>query len=91
MLDYQALMEQMGQEVEPPDLGKQLRPLISSDGPLLRALALVLKQATELSKGLATIDFTTDEGRLKAIRQQGVIEGLIMSVEIMTSASKGVG
>ena len=73
----------MGEEPQPEDLGKLLRPLISSDGPLLRALALVLKQATELSKGLATIDFTTDEGRLKAIRQQGVIEGLVMAVEIV--------
>ncbi len=72
----------MEREPTPEDLGKQLRPLISSDSPMVRALALVLKQATELAKGLATVDFTTDEGRLKAIRQQGVIEGLVMSVEI---------
>jgi hypothetical protein len=67
----------------PQDLGKQLRAYISSDSPLVWALSRVTQQAGELTKGLATIDFTTDEGRLRAIRQQGVIEGLVMAVEIV--------
>jgi hypothetical protein len=66
----------------PPELGKLLKGYISSDSPVMWALSRVIIQANELAKGLATVDFTNDEGRFKAIRQQGTIEGLLMAVEI---------
>ena len=82
MPDFLDYVEEMALRPPPEDLGKLLRGHISSDSPLMYALAGVLKQATELSKGLALLDFTSEEGRLKAIRQQGVVEGLMMAVEI---------
>ena len=88
MPDFLAYVEEMALRPPPEDLGKQLRVHINSDSPVMYALARVLKQATELSKGLATIDFTTDEGRLKAIRQQGVIEGLVMAVELVLAPAQ---
>lgn len=72
----------MAREPLPEGLGRQLRGHISSDSPVMWALSRVVLQTVELAKGLATMDFTSDEGRLKAIRQQGVIEGLVMAVEI---------
>ena len=72
----------MVQQPLPEDMGRRLADYLGSDSPVLRALSLVLKQAEESSKGLAMLDFTTEEGRLKAIRQQGVVEGLVMAVEI---------
>ena len=85
-LDLQ--MEEMALKALPEGLGKQLKAYISSDSPVNWALSRVVLQARELAKGLATVDFTTDEGRLKAIRQQGVIEGLIMGVEIFLAPVK---
>jgi hypothetical protein len=72
----------MVKEAPPEELGKLLKGYISSDSPVMWALSRVVLQANELARGLATIDFTTDEGRLRAIRQQGTIEGLLMAVEI---------
>lgn len=81
MLDK--MLEEMAKEDLPEGLGKQLKAHISSDSPVVWALSRVVRQAGELAKGMATIDFTSDEGRLKAIRQQGTIEGLLMAVGIV--------
>jgi hypothetical protein len=46
------------------------------------ALSRVVKQANALSHGLVSIDFTIEPGRYEAIRQQGIIQGLLMAVDI---------
>jgi hypothetical protein len=68
---------------EPPeDLGKQLKAYISSDSPIMWALSRVILQANVMANGMTTIDFTVDAGRYEAIRQQGIIQGLLMAVDI---------
>ena len=71
----------MGEE-PPEDLGKLLKGYISSDSPVMWALSRVVLQANALANSFTSIDFTADAGRFEAIRQQGIIQGLLMAVDI---------
>jgi hypothetical protein len=46
------------------------------------ALSRVVLQANALANSFTSIDFTIDAGRFEAIRQQGIIQGLLMAVDI---------
>jgi hypothetical protein len=82
MQDYRDLMEEMVGKPCPADLGKLLKGYISSDSPVMWTLSRVVLQANALANSLTAIDFTVDAGRFEAIRQQGVIQGLLMAVDI---------
>ena len=82
MSDYRDLMEQMVGEEPPEDLGKLLKGYISSDSPVMWALSRVVLQANALANSFTSIDFTAEGGRFEAIRQQGIIQGLLMAVDI---------
>jgi len=82
MQDYRDLMEEMVLQAPPADLGKLLKGYISSDSPMMWSLSRVVLQANALANSLTAIDFTVESGRFEAIRQQGVIQGLLMAVDI---------
>ena len=51
--------------------------------PFQRALREVLREADDAAKQLASADLVTDEGRLKAIRNQGRIDGIRRAVDLL--------
>lgn len=79
MQDFQALIE--AAQTPPEDLGKMLRPLLSSGAPLVFALGSVLAEARAFSLALAGEDLSTESGRFAAIKRQGMIEGMKLAVE----------
>jgi hypothetical protein len=82
-VDYQALIREQAHHPLPPDLGKQLRPLLSSDSPLLAVLGLVMARAQEMAWAIQAENLATDEGRAAAIKSQGLIGGLQMAVDVI--------
>lgn len=80
-MDYRVLIQEVAQRPAPWDLGKQLRPLLASDSPLLYSLAAVVKQAQDFAWAMQSDDLVTDEGRAQALKRQGVIQGLTLAID----------
>lgn len=67
---------------EPPT-PEEIRVSFSSDTPLFKLTAELLRTAEARTLGLARIDLTTDEGRLKAVQLQAEARGLFTAVDII--------
>lgn len=67
---------------------KSVRALLSGDGPLLAVLSQLALQAQRMAEGLQGCDLGSDEGRLKAIRMQGTVEGIRRCVEMFLDFGK---
>lgn len=88
MRDYQALVEETALKLLPQDLGRQLQALLTSDGALPVALGLIHNRIGLLSRDLMTFDLMSDEGRLKGVRRQGEIAGLLLAIDIILTPAK---
>lgn len=75
----------MARRERPEDLGRQLRPLFSKDGPLMLGLAEIQRTADQMALALATEDLVSEAGRLGALRTQGRIEGLRSAISLLTT------
>jgi hypothetical protein len=65
------------------------RNQLSQDGLLLHVVAAIQRQSRILESQLATMNLVTDEGRLKAIQQQGRLSGLKLAlVQIFSLAEE---
>lgn len=80
-MDYQALVEEAAKAQLPENFGKILRPLLSSDGPLLAALGQIRRKAQEMAWSLQAESLVSEEGRAEAIRKQGTIVGLMLAID----------
>lgn len=87
-MDYQELVEQAAKTSLPENFGKLLRPLLSSDGPLLAALGQIRRRAQEMAWSLQVADLTSEEGRADALKKQGMINGLMQAIDVVLDPVK---
>ena len=83
MADIREAVFQAAMVPLPIDHGRQLRPMLSSDSPLLAALGQVHLRAGEAAMSLQSEDLVSEEGRAKALRKQGIVEGLRLAIEVV--------
>ena len=86
-LDY--LLQRARAQPLSEDINLSLRPLLSSDGPLLAVLSQLALQAHDMAAGLQGMDLVSDEGRFKAVRMQGMVEGVRLAVDKFLDLGKG--
>ena len=65
------------------DHGRSLRPMLSSDSPLLVALGQVHLRAGEMAMSLQSEDLVSPEGIARALKKQGMVEGLRLAIEVV--------
>lgn len=90
MVDYQALVEEAAKGQLPENFGKQLRPLLSSDGPLLAVLGQIKRRAQEMAWALQVEDLVSEEGRAGALKKQGQINGLMLAIDTILDPVKAL-
>jgi len=75
------------QEISPAELTKAINP-----GSLLfRFIGKLLREQDEYEAGLIRMDLVTEEGRMAALRQQGIVQGRAMFIEtIIDLVTEGV-
>lgn len=76
-------MDEAAKKKLPHNYDELLKPLLSSDGPLLMALGQIKRRAQEIAWGLQVADLTSEQGRAEALKNQGVINGLIMAIDVV--------
>lgn len=81
MQDYQGLIEAAALQLPTVDLGKRLRPFLTSDGAVTEALANALRIKQGIIIGLSGADLVTEEGRLRALQHQGQIVGIQLALD----------
>ncbi len=72
---------ELAKQAPKEDLGRRLKPFFTSDGPMIEALANVVRLTEALALGLAGMDLITEEGRFRALQQQGQITGLQLALD----------
>lgn len=80
-MDYQELVNQAATKPLPENFGKLLRPLLSSDGPLLAVLGQIQRRAQEMAWSLRVADLVSEEGRAETLKRQGEMNGLLLAIE----------
>lgn len=90
VLDRVKVIEAAKSFVVLPETGRALEKMLSADSPLLAFLKEVELQMDGARQALSVCNFSSEEGRAKAISLQGKIQGLLAAEEILFDvASKG--
>lgn len=76
-------VDQLAASPLPEGFKNELRSLLSSESPFMAMLGQVQRRAHEMAWSLQAADLTTDEGRMKALKDQGTVQGLLMAIEVM--------
>lgn len=76
------------QEETTHELARGLRPLLSSDSPLWLLLSEIEQRAKELAQSLQGDDLVTPEGIARAVKKQGVVEGLRLAISMVLDPVK---
>lgn len=66
-----------------PPTAEEIAEVFASDTPLFFLLGEFLRQGDAFAQGIVSVDLTTDEGRLKALKQQGKAQGLLYAVDMV--------
>lgn len=66
-----------------PEMAKDLRDLLSNDSAVLAYLGVLEERRLATQNSLVTVDLASDEGRLRALRMQGIIAGYKLATEVL--------
>lgn len=69
------------------DFAAHLRNLLSEGGVLLQLLGMILEVRDGLAESLTKIDLVDDTGRIRAIKAQGMVQGIDQILAITYNAA----